>query len=129
METNNYKPMIYSSLVLWFCAALTFGIISCANQTSSDQSSQSSQTVSSEFTSEEDVKDFCIGKTFRPDYLNISTTVRSSSDVSVKEFSGSTAIIKVWFDMSEVYGRAISSGLVFKIDKRTGEYSQLHDYE
>ena len=119
----------------WICLAI-FGVlsmpliatvVSCSNSTSS--SSQSSQTVSSEFTSEEDVKNFCIGKTFRPDFFNISTTVRSSSDVSVKEFSGSTAIVKVWFDMSEVYGRAISSGLVFKIDKRTGEYYQLHDYE
>ena len=102
-------------------------IVCCSNSSSSY--SQSSQTISSEFTSEEDVKKFCIGKTFRPDYFNLSKTIGSSSDVSVIEFSGSTAIVKVWFDMSEVYERAVTSGLVFKIDKVTGEYSQLHDYE
>ena len=94
-----------------------------------DGESEDVQVQSTVFESEQDVEDFCIGITFRPDFFNISTTVSSASDVKVIEYSGSTAIVKVYFDLSEVYGRACRQGLDFKIDKRTREYSQVHDYE
>ena len=97
--------------------------------TRNDGESEDVQVQSTVFESEQDVEDFCIGITFRPDFFNISTTVSSASDVKVIEYSGSTSIVRVYFDLSEVYGRSCRQGLDFKIDKRTGEYSQVHDYE
>lgn len=48
METNDYKPMIISSLVLWMCVLMVFGIHSCINKSdSSNQMSNSSSTTSS----------------------------------------------------------------------------------
>ena len=80
--------------------------------------------TSTEFTSEEDVKDYCYGKSFKYPYLGVSTT-GNSSNVTVKSYSGSTAIVVVYFDMSEVYGRAVQSGCTFEIDKKTGRYNKI----
>lgn len=81
--------------------------------------------VSTEFTSEQDVKDFCCGKTFKMPYMGVSTT--ADANIEVKSFSGSIAVVRVYFDMSEVLGRAVQSGIDFEINKVTGEYWQKKD--
>ena len=91
--------------------------------TRNDGESEDVQVQSTVFESEQDVEDFCIGITFRPDFFNISTTVSSASDVKVIEYSGSTAIVRVYFDLSEVYGRSCRQGLDFKIGKRESYFS------
>lgn len=82
--------------------------------------------VSTEFTSKQDVIDFCSGKTFKVPYVGVTTT-GNSSNIVVKSFSGSNAVICVYFDMSEVLGRAVQSGVDFEINKVTGEYWQKKD--
>ena len=84
------------------------------------------KTSTTEFTSEQDVIDFCSGKTFKVPYVGVTTT-GNSSNIVVKSFSGSTAVVCVYFDMSEVYGRAVQSGVDFEINKVTGEYWQKKD--
>lgn len=83
------------------------------------------KTSTTEFTSEQDVKDFCYGKTFKMPYMGVSTT--ADANIEVKSFSGSIAVVCVYFDMSEVYGRAVQSGVDFEINKVTGEYWQKKD--
>ena len=107
---------------------LSFATTSCRNRSSSNNNS-SEAVASSEFVSEQDVINYCIGKTFSRTFLDMAKTVRSAKDVTVKEFSGETAVVEVWYDMSEIYGRAVVSGFYFKINKKTGECIQLNDYE
>ncbi len=83
------------------------------------------KTSTTEFTSEQDVKDFCCGKTFKMPYMGVSTT--ADANIEVKSFSGSIAVVRVYFDMSEVLGRAVQSGVDFEINKVTGEYWQKVD--
>ena len=125
MKTKFLRLMIRSSFALLMCTLVLF-IVSC-NNVNSTSSSQSQSSASKYFSSNQDVIDYCYGKTFRPDYFNISTTVYGSNDISVLSFTNTTAIVKVYFDMSAVTGRAYKSGLKFKIDKESGSVEQIHE--
>lgn len=125
MKTKFLKSMIRSSFALLMCTLVLF-TVSCSN-VDSTSSSQNLSSASKYFSSNQDVIDYCYGKTFRPDYFNISTTVYGSNDISVLSFTNTTAIVKVYFDMGAVTGRAYKSGLKFKIDKESGSVEQIHE--
>ena len=105
--------------LLFLLLMMAFTFTAC----NSEGGSSSSKT---EFTSEQDVKDYCSGKSFTIPYVGVSTT-GNSSNVTVKSYSGSKAVVRVYFDMSEIYGRAVQSGCTFEIDKKTGECRKIDD--
>lgn len=125
MKTKFLRSMIRSSFTLLICTLVLF-TVSCSNENSTS-SSQNQSSTAKYFSSNQDVIDYCCGKTFRPDYFNISMTVHGSNDISVLSFTNTTAIVKVYFDMSAVTGRAYKSGLKFKIDKESGCVEQIHE--
>lgn len=126
MKTKLFKLMIRSSFALLMCTLMLF-TMSCSSNENSTSSYQNQSSASKYFTSEQDVIDYCYGKTFRPDYFNISTTVYGSDDISVESFTNTTAIVKVYFDMGAITGRSYVSGLTFKIDKESGSIKQIHE--
>jgi len=68
------------------------------------------------FTSEQDVKDFCCGKSFSIPMLgNYSTN--NASDITVQSYSGNTATVRINFDWA---GDKLSAN--FRVNKETGEY-------
>ena len=111
--------------ILFIVLMVSVLLVSCAPNNSNSSSSNTTK-VSTEFTSEQDVKDYCYGKKFTIPYVGVSTT-GNSSNVFVKSYSGSTAIISVNFDMSEVYGRAVTSSCMFEINKQTGTCMKYTD--
>mgnify|MGYP003418022975 CR=1 FL=1 len=104
-----------------FVALFSIGT-ACSNQSNSSSSSNSS----TEFTSEQDVIDYCCGKTFSIPYLGVRTT-GSSSNVYVKSYSGSIAKVRVCFDMTEILNRAVTECITYEINKETGEVNKIDD--
>lgn len=112
------KSKNVSLLALLMYMLMTVGFISCGNISSSK---------TKDFTSNQDVINYCQGKTFSADYFDLSTTVRENDDITVVSFTNTTAIVKVWFDMGPITGRAYKDCLRFKIDKETGRIEQIHE--
>ena len=77
------------------------------------------KTSTTEFTSEQDVKDFCCGKDFRIPSLGTRST-NNSADIDVLSYSGNTAVVRIYFDFA---GDKLAAN--FRVNKETGDYEWL----
>ena len=95
--------------LLFLLLMLAFTFTAC----NSGGSSSSSKT---EFTSEQDVKNFCRGKSFSIPQLG-SRSTNNDSDIDVRSYSGNTATVRIYFDFA-----GDKLGANFRVNKETGDY-------
>ena len=120
------KKEILIAIAYVICTTLLVVSLAYGCDSTTKNPSNATEHVRSEFTSNQDVIDYCRGTVFTIPYLGIST-VADESNVVVKSFTSQTAIVSVLFDMTEILGRATLSGHTFKIDKQAGTYEAIYE--
>ncbi len=101
--------------ILFIVLVASVLLVSCAPSNSNSSNSNTTK-VSTGFTSEQDVKDFCRGKSFCIPSLG-SRSTNNDADIVVRSYSGNTANVTIYFDFAGDKLRAN-----FEVNKETGEY-------
>lgn len=101
--------------ILFIILVASVLLASCAPSNNNSSNSNTTE-VSTGFTSEQDVKDFCRGKSFYIPSLG-SWSTNNDADIVVQSYSGNTANVTIYFDFA---GDKLSAK--FEVNKETGEY-------